>query len=128
MRYLTLPEVLILHDRIITTTGGSSGIRDLSALESALAQPQATFDGDELYPDLVAKAATLGYLIVANHPFIDGNKRVGHAAMEVFLVLNGREIEANVDDQERLILAVASGQLDRLGLEQWLLKHTTIRK
>jgi death-on-curing protein len=128
MRYLTLPEVLTLHDRIITTTGGSPGIRDLSALESALAQPQATFDGDELYPDLVAKAAALGYLIVANHPFIDGNKRVGHAAMEVFLVLNGREIEANVDDQEQLILAVASGQLDRLGLEQWLLEHTKIRK
>jgi prophage maintenance system killer protein len=55
MRYLTLPEVLTLHERIITTTGGSPGIRDLSALESALAQPQATFDGDELYPDLVAK-------------------------------------------------------------------------
>jgi death-on-curing protein len=128
MRYLTLPEVLTLHDRIITTTGGSPGIRDLSALESALGQLQATFDGDELYPDLVAKAATLGYLIVANHPFMDGNKRVGHAAMEVFLVLNGREIEANVDDQEQLILAVASGQLDRLGLEKWLLEHTTIRK
>jgi len=128
MRYLTLPEVLTLHDRIINTTGGSPGIRALSALESALAQPQATFDGDELYPDLVAKAAALGYLIVANHPFIDGNKRVGHAAMEVFLVLNGREIEANVDDQEQLILAVASGQLDRLGLEQWLLEHTKIRK
>jgi len=128
MRYLTLPEVLTLHDRIITTTGGSPGIRDLSALESALGQLQATFDGDELYPDLVAKAAALGYLIVANHPFIDGNKRVGHAAMEVFLVLNGREIAANVDDQEQLILAVASGQLDRLGLEKWLLEHTTIRK
>ncbi len=128
MRYLKLPEVLTLHDRIITTTGGSPGIRDLSALESAIAQPRATFDGGELYPDLVAKAAALGYLIVANHPFIDGNKRVGHAAMEVFLVLNGHEIEANVDDQEQLILAVASGQLDRLGLEQWLLEHTTIRK
>ena len=76
----------------------------------------------------MAKAATLGYLIVASHPFIDGNKRVGHAAMEVFLVLNGREIEANVDDQEQLILAVASGQLDRLRLEQWLLDHTKIRK
>jgi death-on-curing protein len=128
MRYLTLPEILILHDRIITSTGGSPGIRDLPALESALAQPQATFDGDELYPNLVAKAATLGYLIVVNHPFMDGNKRVGHAAMEVFLVLNGREIEANVDDQEQLILAVASGQLDHLGLEQWLLEHTKIRK
>jgi death-on-curing protein len=81
MRYLTLPEILTLHNRIITTTGGSPGIRDLSALKSALAQPQATFDGEELYPDLVPKAATLEYLIVANHPFMDGNKRIGHAAI-----------------------------------------------
>ncbi len=127
MRYLTLPEVLTLHDRVITTTGGSSGIRDLSALESALAQPRATFNGDELYPDIVAKAATLGFLLVANHPFVDGNKRVGHAAMEVFLVLNGQEITADVDDQEQLILAVASGQLDRLGLEKWLRTHITMK-
>lgn len=114
----------MLHDHVITATGGSFGIRDLSALESAVAQPRATFDGNELYPDIVAKAATLGFLLVANHPFVDGNKRVGHAAMEVFLVLNGREIEADVDEQELIILSVASGQLSRMELEQWLKKHT----
>ncbi|MCK5058668.1 MAG: type II toxin-antitoxin system death-on-curing family toxin [Candidatus Aminicenantes bacterium] len=124
MHYLTLPEVLVLHDRIITTSGGSPGIRDLAAFESALAQPRATFDGIELYPDIIAKAAALGFLLVANHPFVDGNKRVGHAAMEVFLVLNGCEIEATVDDQEQIILAVASGQLNGVSLEKWLREHT----
>ncbi len=114
----------MLHDRIIISSGGSHGVRDVSVLESALSQPRATFDGVDLYPDLIAKAAALGFLLVANHPFVDGNKRIGHAAMEVFLVLNGHEIEASVDDQENIILAVASGQLNRRGLEQWLRNHT----
>jgi death-on-curing protein len=127
MRFLSLPEVLLLHDRIIISPGGSHGIRDVSALESALAQPRATFDEVDLYPDLIAKAAALGFLLVANHPFLDVNKRIGHAAMEVFLVLNGHEIEASVDDQENIILAVASGKLNRRGLEQWLRKHTKMR-
>ncbi len=84
----------------------------------------ATFDGNELYPDLVSKAATLGFLLVSNHPFVDGNKRVGHAAMEVFLILNGFEIEAGVDNQEQLILDVASGKLNRMDFEKWLKEHT----
>ena len=72
----------------------------------------------------MAKAAALGFLLVSNHPFVDGNKRVGHAAMEVFLVLNGCEIEAGVDEQEHIILSIASGQLDRAEFEQWLREHT----
>jgi death on curing protein len=128
MRYLTIIEVLVLHERIIVTSGGSPGIRDFPALESSLAQPMATFDSEELYPDLVAKAAALGFFLVANHPFVDGNKRVGHAAMEVFLVLNGFEIEANVDEQEQLILDVAAGKLNRIDLEQWLRAHSIEKK
>jgi death-on-curing protein len=89
-------------------------------LESALAQPRASFDGTDLHPTIADKAAALGFALVANHPFVDGNKRIGHAAMEVFLVLNGVEIDATVDDQEQTILAVASGLLDRDGLGQWL--------
>ncbi len=124
IRYLTLFEVIAAHQRIIATSGGSPGIRDLPALESSLAQPHATFSGDELYPDLLAKAATLGYLLIANHPFVDGNKRIGHAAMEIFLVLNSHEIKAEVDVQEELILTVASGKMDRSGFEEWLRAHT----
>ena len=89
MRYLALAEVVELHRRLLDATGGVRGIRDLGALESAVAQPKMTFAGLELYPTLVEKAASLGFSLVGNHPFVDGNKRVGHAAMETFLVLNG---------------------------------------
>jgi death on curing protein len=128
MRYLTLIEVLALHDRLIADSGGSPGILDFNALESSLAQPRATFDGNELYPDLTAKAAALGFYLIANHPFVDGNKRVGHAAMEVLLVLNGYEIEASVDEQEQLILDAAAGKINRLELEQWLRAHSIVKK
>lgn len=79
-----------------------------------------TFGGEDLYPSLVEKAATLGYSLINNHPFVDGNKRVGHAAMEVFLILNGLEIVESVDEQERVILQVASGELDRAQFVNWL--------
>ena len=104
-------------------SGGSAGIRDFGALESALAQPRMTFDGDELYPTIVDKAAALGFSLINNHPFVDGNKRIGHAAMEVFLILNGYEIEAGVDEQERVILGVAAGQIKRDELRAWLSLH-----
>lgn len=123
MRYLTLGEVVELHQRLLLTTGGAPGIRDLGLLESALAQPKATFDGTDLHPTLVDKAAALGFALVANHAFVDGNKRIGHAAMEVFLVLNGYEVEADVDEQERLMLDIASGTLDRTALSLWLCAH-----
>jgi death-on-curing protein len=120
MRHLTLGEVAELHQRLIDQSGGASGIRDLGLLQSALAQPHATFGGEDLHPTLVDKAAALGFALVANHAFVDGNKRVGHAAMEVFLLLNGFEINASVDEQERVVLEVASGELDREGLARWL--------
>ena len=123
MRHLTLGEVVELHRRLLLASGGAAGIRDIGLLESALAQPGATFDGTDLHPTLVDKAAALGFSLVANHPFLDGNKRIGHAAMEVFLVLNGYEVHASVDDQERLMLAVASGALDREQLASWLSQH-----
>ena len=123
MRHLTLGEVVELHRRLLLASGGAAGIRDIRLLESALAQPAATFDGADLHPTLVDKAAALGFSLVANHPFVDGNKRIGHAAMEVFLVLNGCEIQASVDDQEHLMLAVASDALDRQQLASWLNQH-----
>ena len=123
MRYLALVEVVALHRAIIGTSGGASGIRDLAGLESALAQPRATFGGSDLHLTVVAKAAALGRSLALNHPFHDGNKRVAHAAMEVFLLLNGYELFADVDEQERLMLDLAAGQVDRERLEEWLLEH-----
>lgn len=127
MRYLTLNEVLDLYHRILKQSGGSVGIRDFGALESALAQPRMTFDEIELYPTLADKAASLGFSLINNHPFVDGNKRIGHAAMEVFLILNGYEIEADVDEQERIILNVAAGHIKRQELVEWLRLHIVTR-
>lgn len=124
MRYLTLGEAVDLHRRILAATGGASGIRDLGLLESALAQPKATFAGADLHPALIDKAAALGFSLVANHPFVDGNKRTSHAAMETFLLLNGYELEASVDEQERLMLDIAAGTVDRAALTNWLRSHT----
>jgi len=81
-----------------------------------------TFGGD-LYPSLLEKAAALCFSLVKNHPFVDGNKRVGHAAMETLLLLNGFEIEASTDEQEQLVLALAAGQLSREDLVAWLRAH-----
>jgi len=123
MRYLTLREILALYHRVIDQSGGSRGIRDLGAVESALAQPQMTFGGADLYPTIAEKAAVLGFSLIMNHPFIDGNKRAGHAAMEVFMMLNGYEIEASVEEQERVILQVASGEIGREAFTHWLRAH-----
>jgi death on curing protein len=105
MRFLTLIEVLELHRRVIEQSGGAFGIRDIGLLESAIAQPQMTFGGEDF---------------IMNHPFVDGDKRTGHAATETFLVLNGMEINASVDEQERAILAIASGELGREAFVEWL--------
>ena len=110
MRYLRLGEILQLYHRIMEQSGGSLGISDLGALESALAQPRMTFGGEDLYPSVIEKAAALAFSIIQNHPFFDGNKRTGHAAMETFLLLNEHEIRAPSDEQEKVILDVASGK------------------
>lgn len=123
MRYLTLAEVLALHRLVVEETGGSAGVRDLGALQSAVAQPRASFEGRELYPSLESKATALCFSMVMNHPFVDGNKRIGHAAMETFLVLNGSELEASVDEAERAMLGLAAGSLTREQLLEWIQDH-----
>ncbi len=109
-----------MHRRIIEQSGGTSGIRDEGVLESALAQPQMTFGGKDLYVSLVEKAAALGFSLIQNHAFLDGNKRIGHAAMEVFLFMNGYEIISTADEQEEIILSIASGDLGRENVTEWL--------
>ncbi len=123
MRYLTVGEVLEIYSRVMKQSGGSVGILDLGALESAVAQPRMTFNGEELYPTIVEKASSLGFSLIQNHPFVDGNKRAGHAAMESFLMLNGYEISASVDEQVEIVLGVASGKIDRNAFTDWLQRH-----
>ena len=125
MRFITLAELIELHRRIIKQSGGGDGIRDLGLAESALAQPQMSFGGAELYPTLAEKAAALCFSLVMNHPFIDGNKRIGHAAMEPFLVLNGYQLDANIDDSESVILRLAAVNLDRVPFTAWVVEHVT---
>lgn len=125
MRYLSITEIIELHERLLADTGGAIGVRDLGALESAVSQPHASFGGQDLYPDLIAKAAALGYSLVMNHAFVDGNKRVGHASMETFLLLNGCDIRCGTDEQERVMLELAAGNLSRNAFTEWVRRHTT---
>jgi len=127
MRYLTVGEVLEIYNRVMQQSGGLVGIRDLGALESAVAQPRMTFGGAELHPTLVEKASALGFSLIQNHPFIDGNKRTGHAAMETFLVLNGYHINTSVDEQVEIVLQVASGNVGREAFTDWLRHHVERR-
>ena len=123
MRYLTLSEMLELYHQLMDQTGGLAGVRDIGALEAALSQPQMTFGDEDLYPTIIEKASALGFSLINNYPFVDGNKRIGHAAMEIFLILNGYEFEATVNEQEQIILQVASGQLEREAFTNWLQAH-----
>jgi death-on-curing protein len=119
-RYLTVDEVVEIHGRIVAQSGGSFGLREAGGLDSAVAQPQMTFGGNDLYATLADKAAALGFSLVSNHPFVDGNKRIGHAAMETFLVINGHELNATVDEQEQVILRLAAGEMGREEFTQWV--------
>jgi death-on-curing protein len=123
IRYLTLAEVLELHRLVVGQTGGAAGLRDLGALEAAVAQPRQSFGGQDLYPSLAAKVAALGFGLIANHAFVDGNKRVGHAAMDTMLLLNGAELRATIDDAEGMIVRVAAGQASREELLAWVEAH-----
>ena len=123
MKRLSKEQVLKLHSQLIESFGGSDGVRDVNLLDSALESPFQTFDGEELYPTLQAKAARLGYGLIKNHCMIDGNKRIGAHAMLVFLELNGVEIEYTQKELYTTVLAVADGSLDCDELLKWILKH-----
>ncbi len=123
IRYLTLEEVLQLHREVLEQSGGLDGTRDPNGLESAIVQPQMTFGGQDLYTSIAEKAAALGYSLVCNHPFLDGNKRIGHAAMEVFLFVNGWVLNAGLDEQEQIMLHLAAAEMKREDFIGWVQTH-----
>ena len=123
LEFLLLDDVLVLHDDRIQLYGGSTGLRDLGLLESALAMPQATFDGNYLHETPFEMAAAYLFHIVQNHPFTDGNKRVGIVAATVFLDLNGMELDAPEADLGALVLSVAEGQTDKAGITSFFCQH-----
>lgn len=120
MTYLTAAQILFIQARVIAETGGSTGIRDLGLLLSAVARPQATFDREDLYLNIFQKAAAFMFSIVQNHPFIDGNKRTGVTAAGIFLRVNGYTFVAGNTELEQFTLAVARGEMDVATMTTWL--------
>lgn len=108
---------------MIARSGGGTGILEVGKIESAVAQPRMTFGGVELCPTVVEKAAALGFSLACNHGFVDGNKRIGHAAMEPFLVLNGHELTAGVDEQEDMFLRLADHKVGRDEFTEWVRRY-----
>lgn len=123
MKTLSKNQVTALHSALIREFGGIDGIRDEGLLESALAAPFQTFGGEPVYPSLQAKAAQLGFGLIRNHPFVDGNKRIGAHTMLVFLAVNGIELRYEQQELIDIVLSVAAGQIDRQRLLQWILDH-----
>lgn len=123
MNILTKRQVIALHSLMIKESGGIDGLRDEGMLDLAMNQPFQTFDGIELYPTVIDKAVRLGYSLITDHPFIDGNKRIGTHAMLVFLDINGIELSYNDDDLINLILQIASGSADDRILNTWVRDH-----
>ena len=113
-----------LHQRIVETTGGAPGIRDLGALESALAQPKAAFAGRDLHRTLAEKAAAPGFSLAKNHPFVDGNKRVGFEAMRLMLRLNGYDLHVSHEAKFDFVMEIAKGKLTEQAIADWLKYHS----
>lgn len=120
---LTKSQVLLIHDQLIAETGGSSGLRDEGILDSALSAPFQTFGGEDVYPSLQQKAARLCFGLVKNHPFVDGNKRIGAHVMLVFLALNGVELQHSQTELSDVIFQLAAGEINAEHLLRWILSH-----
>ena len=123
MRRLTWEQIIAMHGELIAEYGGSDGLRDEGLFESALAAPDQTFDGQEMLPTVQQKAVRLGYGLIMNHPFVDGNKRIGAHAMITTLAMNGIELEHTQKELYEVILEVASSNITFGGLLEWVLDH-----
>ena len=117
---LSREQVILLHNEVISETGGSAGIRDEGLLDSAINAPFQTFGGSDVYPTVQQKAARLGYSLANNHAFVDGNKRVGANAMCVFLALNGFFLEYTQDELYSLFLGIAASEISFEQLAGWV--------
>lgn len=123
MKIITERQVLMLHDQLIASTGGSNGLRDEGLLQSALAAPFQSFGGADTFQSIQQKAARLAYGLVKNHPFVDGNKRIGAHTMLVFLALNGIDLDYTQEELSEIILSMAASESGYDELLRWLLEH-----
>ena len=124
MKKLSNKQIILLHQLLIEETGGLDGLRDEGLLDSAVHAPFQTFDGLDLYPSVHTKAARLAYTLIKNHPFIDGNKRIGILSMLTFLELNGVTVDCGNDDLIMLGQCLADGSMNDKQLEEWILSHS----
>lgn len=124
VRYITLDEVLAVHDDMVERYGGSFGIRDLGLIQSAIARPQASFGGEDLYPTILDKAAALFHSLIFNHAFVDGNKRTSLTTTARFLYVNGYELVAEERELIDFPLRVENKHLDIDEIVKWLREHT----
>jgi len=123
--FLGMNEVVAIHRDQIRRYGGSGGVRDIGLLESAVAMPAATFDDAYLHTDLFEMAAAYLFHITGNHPFVDGNKRVGAVAAVVFLALNGYEVDADEGEFEDIVMAVAEARIDKPSVAEFFRRNST---
>ena len=120
---LTQEQILMLHSELISATGGTDGVRDFGLLSSALNAPFQQFENTDLFPTIQQKAARLGYGLIKNHAFVDGNKRIGTHIMLIFLEINGISLEYTQKELYTMALDVASGILDTEEITKWILDH-----
>ena len=116
-------KVLLLHKLIAQETGGSIGVRDETLLDSALENAFAGFDGQEFYPTKEEKGARLGYTLISNHAFVDGNKRIGAMMTQLLLKWNGFQLKLQTGELSEMFIAIADGRADEVALLLWLQKH-----
>ena len=125
MLFLTLDDIIESHQNQVDTYGGSHGIRDIGLLESAIAQPEASFGGQYLHADIFEMAAAYLFHLVMNHPFVDGNKRVGLEAALIFLEINDKSLIANDDELVDLVLKTTAGQIGKRQIAEFFRSHCT---
>jgi death on curing protein len=122
---INLSEALLIHDFLVEKFGGSRGVRDEGALVSAISRPYQTFDGHDLYPSIVEKAASLIESILVNHPFVDGNKRTGYVLMRLLLLKSGHDIQGDEQAKYDFVISIASGKSTWEEIVTWLEAHIT---
>ncbi len=122
---ISIKLALEIHAILIERFGGKTGVRDQGLLESALERPYQTFDGKELYPNEIDKAAAILESIVKNHPFIDGNKRAGYVLSRLLLMAEEKDIIADQDQKYQLVIQIAEGKMDFEQIKDWLQKHSS---
>lgn len=123
-KYVSLEDVLVIHEMIIEMSGGKQGTSDFTLFHSAISRPAATFGGEDLYKTIFDKASALIHSLLLNHPFLDGNKRTALAVCERFLNINGLEVVATQKEKVRFTLDIEAKKLDLAGICKWLEKHT----